>query len=143
MLSNRLTADHTSFLQSIDESRLAAQIAADAISHLALHQIATGHSEQGLAAMETYLAKPHSVQIRLKASIIYLELLLAAGRRPDVRILSYAIESDIGRMELDPTMRLRFLQVCTAAYSTSNDAEDRLRYQRFAAALDQARKELQ
>jgi hypothetical protein len=23
-----------------------------------LHQIATGHSEQGLAAMETYLAKP-------------------------------------------------------------------------------------
>ncbi|MBZ5632301.1 MAG: hypothetical protein LAO55_04160 [Acidobacteriia bacterium] len=116
---------------------------ADAVAHLALHDIRTGHLEQGLTAMEQYLSKPRSVQIRLRGSILYLELLLEGGRYADARILTRDIDTDVGEMELDPNLRLRFLQAAAKAYSTPNVPENRLRYQRYASAVEQARKELQ
>jgi len=118
-------------------------LAAVSLGHLALHDIRTGHADTGLMRMESYLARPHSVQIRLTAAVLYLELLLAADHRPDARILSRDLEDDIGSMLLDPAMRVRFLQAATAAYANAADPQSVSRYQRYASALDQAKRELQ
>lgn len=147
LLDSRATAPEWQFLSHELEKIAAAEdvsgMAAIATGHLAMHDITTGRAGEGLDAMETYLAKPHSAQIRLNASIIYLELLLAAGHRADIRVLSYAIEDEVGRMDLEPAMRVRFLQVCVAAYSNLADPQSRARYQRYATALEQARREIQ
>jgi len=118
-------------------------IVAQDIAEIALHDIQTGKPDQGLSLMETYLAKDHSVQIRLQSSILYLELLWDTGAASNVRVLCQELDSEVGEEELDPSLRMQFLQVCSAAYTNSPDPQGQLRYARFSAALAKAQGELQ
>lgn len=118
-------------------------VTAESIAQIAMHDIQTQHPDVGLSRMETYLAKPHSVQIRLSSSILYLELLGAAGYASNTQILCRDLDNDVGNLEIDPSMRVRFLQVCSSAYMNSHDPQGQLRYGRFSSALADARSELQ
>lgn len=93
--------------------------------------------------MEKYLAEDHSVQIRLLSSILYLELLRAADYTSNARVLCQELDSEVGRVELDPSMRVQFLQVCSAVYANSSDPQGQMRYARFSAVLAKAQGELQ
>lgn len=108
-----------------------------------MHDIQTGKPDQGLALMEAYLAKDHSVQIRLQSSILYLVLLWDTGSASNVRVLCQGLDSEVGEEEIDPSLRLQFLQVCSAAYTNSTDPQGQLRQARFSAALAKAQGELQ
>jgi hypothetical protein len=118
-------------------------IVAQDIAEIALHDIQKGRTEEGLSRMETYLAKDHSVQIRLQSSILYLQLLWNAGYTSNVRILCQELDREVGEDELDPSLRLQFLEVCSSAYANSPDPQGQLRHARFSAALAKAQGELQ
>jgi hypothetical protein len=133
----------TAQLDSLTSTEDVAGITSQAVAQIALHDISVQHADVGLARMEQYLAKPHSVQIRLSSSVLYLELLWKAGYAANARILCRQLDNDVGNMELDPSMRVRFLQVCSSVYLNSADPQGQMRYGRFAAALARARSELQ
>ena len=118
-------------------------IVAQSIAEMALHDIRMKRSEEGLSRMEKYLAEDHSVQIRLLSSILYLELLRAADYTSNARVLCQELDSEVGRVELDPSMRVQFLQVCSAVYANSSDPQGQMRYARFSAVLAKAQGELQ
>ncbi len=118
-------------------------IVAQDVADIALHDIQIGQLDEGLYRMEKYLVKDHSVQVRLRSSILYLELLRAAGYASNARVLCQELDSEVGEVELDPSMRLQFLQVCSAVYINSSDPQGQMRYARFSAALAQAQVELQ
>jgi hypothetical protein len=147
LLDSRPTAPEWQFLanqlESIASAEDATGLAAGAVGHLALHEVKSGHAEKGLAEMETYLAKPHSTQVRLGASVIYLEVLFAAGHRADVQLLSHSIEKEVGGTLLDPNLRIRFLPVCVSAYAGLDDAPSRTAYSKYVDALNEAKKESQ
>ncbi len=147
LLDSRPTAPEWQFLASELENIATAEdtsgLAAVAVGHLALHDVKSGHAEKGIGDMETYLAKPHSTQIRLSASVIYLEVLLAAGHRADVQLLSHTIEKEVGETLLDPTWRVRFLQVCVSAYSGLDDPTSQAAYNKYTEALNEAKRESQ
>ena len=130
-------------LKQIAATEDVAGMAAESVAQIAMHDIRTQHKDAGLTRMEQYLAKTHSVQIRLLSSILYLELLREAGYTVNVRILCRELDDDVGNMELDPSMRVRFLQACTFVYMSSADPQSQLRYKRFSDALARARSELQ
>lgn len=147
LLDARPTAPEWQFLanelENIATAEDASGLAAVAVGHLALHDVKSGHAEKGISDMETYLAKPHATQVRLSASVIYLEILLAAGHRADVQLLSHAIEKEVGETLLDPTLRVRFLQACVSAYSGLDDPTSHTAYNKYTEALNEARRELQ
>jgi hypothetical protein len=118
-------------------------IVAEDVAEVALHNIQIGQPDEGLSRMEKYLAKDHSVQIRLRSSILYLELLRTAGYASNARVLCQELDGEVGEVELDPSMRLQFLQVCSAVYMNRSDPQGQMRYTRFSAALAQAQAELQ
>jgi|SRR5579864_211123 len=130
-------------LEQLAATEDVAGMAAESVAQIAMHDIRMQHPDTGLTRMEKYLARPHSVQIRLSSSILYLELLREAGYAANARILCRKLDNDVGNMELDPSMRVRFLQVCSSVYMNSGDPQSQLRYERFSAALARARSELQ
>jgi len=130
-------------LEKLAASEDVSGITAESIAQIAIHDIRTQHPDDGLSRMEAYLAKPHSVQIRLSSSILYLELLWTAGHVSNTQILCRDLDDDVGNLEIDPSMRVRFLQVCSSAFEKSSDPQGQLRYGRLSSALAAARGEVE
>jgi hypothetical protein len=117
--------------------------AVNAIGVLCVHQIQTGDPAGALTRFESYLGRPLPMQPRLQALTVYLELLRAAGRDADARLLTMSLDGEVGTRMLDYGWRLRYLAACAAAWSLAKDTQGQERFDIYSRALLEAKSEAQ